>query len=75
MVMDIREFPPAHVSQPPVSAAVSPWRGAALVWGRCLLVSSVAPQPSTRQLPPTSTTNNYSDYFRFQLAVKYLKKL
>ena len=51
------------------------WRGAALVWGRCLLVSSVAPQPSTRQLPPTSTTNNYSDYFRFQLAVKYLKKL
>ena len=52
-------------------------RGAALLQsrGRCLLVSSVAPQPSTRQLPPTSTTNNYSDYFRFQLAVKYLKKL
>ena len=57
MVMDITEFPPAHVYQCSSRLCLLS-RPARLLQsrGRCLLVSSVAPQHSTQQLLPLLLT-------------------
>ena len=73
--MDITEFPPAHVYQ--CSSRLCLLSRPAL---RCSSLGPVSPPQFSRAatLHPAASaasTNNYSDYFRFQLEYKVSEKI